>query len=190
MPEWLEKLDRDLLLAINGNHTPFWDQVMWTANEELTWLPLYIFAGLIILYHYGRKGIIMIILAAGLFFVSDQLASNLLRPRIERVRPSHEPGLSEMLHYVNNYRGEGYSFVSSIATIVFSLAFYFYFTLAKARWLLLLIFPWAFLLAISRIYLGVHYPTDIIAAVLIGLLIGWLGNRLYFWILKKFKPLL
>lgn len=189
MLDWLEKLDRALLLAINKSHTTFWDEVMWVANQDFTWLPLYILVGLIILYHFRRDGMVMIVIAAGLFFLSDQVASNLLRPWVQRVRPSHEPGLAEMLHYVNNYKGEGYSFVSSFATIVFSLGFYFYFTLTKTRWLLFLIFPWAILISISRIYLGVHYPSDIIFAVYVSVILAWLGSRLYFLIIKKLNKI-
>ena len=186
MLEWIEEIDRGILVAVNGSHTEFWDQVMWFASGKYTWLPFYLFLVVLVIYHYRRNGVVMVLLVALLILLADQLASGLLKPWVERLRPSHEPGLSDLLHIVNDYRGGRYGFVSSHAANVFSLAFYFYFTARdKIRWLPYVLFPWALFVAFSRVYLGVHYPTDILVPFIFSIIIAWLISRIYFLVIER-----
>src|SRR3989339_245238 len=123
MIEWINHIDRAILLAINGSHTPFLDSIMWFASGTLTWLPFYILLTGLLIYKFKRNSLPLL-----------------------------------QLHFVDNYQGGLYGFVSSHAANVFALAFYLNFVAAeKIPWLLYILFPWALFVSMSRVYLGVHY---------------------------------
>ena len=105
-----------------------------------------------------------------------------------RPRPSHTPLLQEQLRYLNSYRGGQYGFISSHAINVFSFVFFLLFTMGKKiNILLIILFIWAAAVAYSRIYLGVHFLTDIVVPVLLSIPLAWSMSKLYFYILKKVK---
>jgi len=188
MLETLQTIDEKLLLWVNGSHTPFWDEIMWFASGKWTWVPFYLMLIALLVWKFKKDAIPMILLIALLILISDQLASGLFKPLVQRLRPSHEPGLRETLHMVNGYRGGRYGFMSSHATNSFSLAFYLIFVAAsQLRWLPFVLIPWAFFVSVSRVYLGVHYPSDVLIPIVFSVLIAWLMSHLYHWIIKHHK---
>ncbi len=120
MLEQIKKLDKDLLLFINSNHNSFFDSIMWFACGKMNWLPLYAFIIVFSIVKYKKQSWLLILLIMPLIVVSDQLTSEIIKPLTERLRPSHESGLENLLHYVNNYRGGLYSFPSSHACNFFA----------------------------------------------------------------------
>lgn len=180
MVDSLLHLDQTLFLALNGIHSPFFDQFFWYATEPLIWLPLYLLALILLVREYGWKTITVIITVSLMIAASDQL-SNVTKYGTQRLRPSHEPQIEQMVHSVNDYKGGQYGFYSAHASTNFAIAIFLIVLLRRRyRWMVPILLIWASIMAYSRIYLGVHYPGDILAGtvvgVLLGILFGWLAR--------------
>lgn len=173
----LERLDQQLFLFLNSLNSPFWDQVMHAISGKVIWVPLYLAILIILGIKYKRKFLVIllfIILAATLADQTSVLFKNL----VQRLRPCHEPSLEGLIHLVNGECGGKFGFVSSHATNSFNVAF-ISLLFIKKRWYTISIILWALVVGYSRIYLGVHYPGDVICGSLLGALIGWSIYKLY-----------
>lgn len=175
------RLDSDILLWINGHYSPWLDTLMWYASQSYTWLPLYVLLiGLIAYKYHNWKSVLWILLgfavAVGL---SDFTCSSVIKPLVCRLRPTHEPALAGLVRVVNGYTGGLYSFCSSHAANTMSCALLFS-LLYKNNIATVCLMAWVALNCYSRMYLGVHYPSDII----VGLLIGALWAVSVYWALS------
>lgn len=187
MIEFLKYIDTKWLLEINNNHTGSLDVIMWWLSGTLIWIPFYAFLIFVIFYKLKREALPLILLVTILILCSDQLASGIIKPLVHRLRPSHNPEIESMLHYVNNYRGGQFGFISSHAMNVFSLSFYLLFSIKnKIAWLHFIMFAWAISVAYSRIYLGVHYPSDVIVPFLLSIGLGYGFSKLNQLITDKY----
>jgi len=185
--EYLDHIDQDLLLFFNGLNSPFWDQVMWWMSEQLIWLPLYLVIAGWLIYKFKWKAVIILILVALLITLSDQGSVHLFKEVFKRPRPCHDPDISGMVHLVRNHCGGEYGFVSSHAANTFAMAA-FTLLIIRKRWYSIFIILWATLVSYSRIYMGVHYPGDVIGGAILGFLLGFFIYRLYILIEKKIPP--
>ena len=173
----LERIDQQLFLFINSSNSPFFDQVMHAISGKLIWVPLYLAILVFLGFKYKRNFfiiIIFIILAATLADQSSVFVKNLFL----RLRPCHEPSLKGLVHLVNGECGGMYGFVSSHATNSFNVAL-LSLLFIKKRWYSISIIAWALVVGYSRIYLGVHYPGDVLCGSFLGAFIGWSMFRLY-----------
>lgn len=168
---FISTLDTSLTLAINSCHSPFFDNFFYIYTQTWTWIP----AILVLLVWMWRKwGVRSLYVVAGIalcILLSDQISSSLLKPLVARLRPTHNPEIADLIHIVNGYRGGRYGFVSSHAanavTFVTFTALVF-----RNRYYSILLSLWAFLTAYSRVYLGVHYVSDVVCGALVGILVG------------------
>jgi undecaprenyl-diphosphatase len=149
---------------------------MYQLTKALVWIPLYLFFLYLIIRQYKWKAIMIVVLAALMILVSDQL-SNLAKETFQRLRPSNEPGL--MVHLVNAYKGGDYGFYSAHATNNFSIAvFLIVLTGKRFKWIWTIALSYALIISYTRIYLGVHFPGDIIMGAIMGSLIGYFFGRI------------
>lgn len=188
MGEILVKLDTDIFLWLNSHNSLFWDVAMKMATGKLIWIGMYAALLYAMIKAYGwRTSLVMTLMIALAITMADQLTASVLRPIFERLRPSHvDNPISYMVHIVDNYRGGGrYSFPSCHASNTFALATLTSLMFKRLRYSLFIIF-WALLNCYSRIYLGVHYPGDLLAGTIIGIICGsicyFIGRIcIYYW---------
>lgn len=177
--KWINEMDKRGVLLINSHHNLFWDKIMWFASGETSWYPAYFLLILLLIYFYRKKSWLLILLIIPLVCFTDQLGTVIKSMEI-RMRPSHIPGIENLLHYVNNYRGGTIGFISNHACNVSGLTVYLtLITKQKIKWLPYVLFAWAFLVSYSRIYLGVHFPGDVIAGLFLGSFAGWMFALIY-----------
>lgn len=162
-------LDTDILLWINGHHEEWLDEVMWMASQAKTWIPVYVLlVGLLVKKFRNWKTVLIILIGFGVAVgLSDYLCSGILKPLVCRLRPTHEPSLEGMVHLVRGYTGGLYGFCSSHAANTMAVGLLFS-LLYKDNRATISLMIWVALNCYSRMYLGVHYPTDIICGLLIG----------------------
>ena len=186
MLDYLNDIDTDALLAVNGLHDMFQDALWWMVSAK--WSSLLLVLALVwILLHQNRRHALLVLLMLVLAFViADQVSSGLIKHLVERLRPTHDPSLGDAVHVVNGYRGGMYGFVSSHAANSFAAATLIA-LIMRHRLVTISLLAWAALQCYSRVYLGVHYPGDILGGVIVGVLAGWLVWGLMRWIQHRWR---
>jgi len=165
----LKVWDKDLFLFLNGMHSPLWDYTMTLFTLTPTWLLFYgLILGIIVKKH-EKKSLFIIVAIILLIVCSDQFAG-ILKHTIQRLRPSNEPGLAQLVHVFFSKGGQ-FGFVSAHAANTFAFATFSSLLFKNSRYSLF-IFPWAMIIAYSRIYLGVHYPGDVLGGAILGICVG------------------
>ena len=172
----IEQLDNDLFLILNGLHSPLFDTFMSLFTGKWIWVPMYAAILCAMIRAYRWRVVVSLALAIALTItLADQTCATLLRPEFERLRPSHPDNpISAMVHIVNGYRGGHYGFPSCHAANSFALAMFTTLLFVKRRWGIF-IFIWAAVNSYSRLYLGVHYPGDLLVGAIVGMTAGALG---------------
>lgn len=183
MLDFLIDLDKSLLLLCNSAHTAWLDHFNWMITARwfnlFVALPLLFVIGQVILKQRKQgfaEALIVIVALALAVAVADQVASSIFKPLFQRLRPSHDPTMSVVL--VNGYQGGRYGFISSHAANTFAAAV-FLIRLFRNRYLTASLLFWAVTVSYSRIYLGVHFPGDILCGALLGVIVGYGVYSLY-----------
>ncbi|MBC8619708.1 phosphatase PAP2 family protein [Parabacteroides faecis] len=184
MVEKILVYERDLFFMLNGSDSPFLDRFMWIFSGKTVWLPLAAFILIVLLYKKKWRESILILLAIVLVVtLCDQFASHVCKPIFTRFRPTHHPDFMDQVKTVFGYRGGKYGFISSHAANAFGFATYMS-LLFRYRLFTWTIFLWAVLTAYTRVYLGVHFISDIVPGAIAGVFFG----GLVYWLYVKVHP--
>ena len=178
---YLIELDKQLLLSVNGSPSLFLDGLAETLTTASTWIPLYT----ALLYLVAKSNdslqkVLLVVACAGMcVFLAGSLNDMFVKTAVARWRPTHDVEIGGLVDVVNGYRGGSYGFFSSHASNTFSLAVFFS-LLVRSRLLTFSLLAWSLLNCWTRMYLGVHFPGDILCGIVWGTLVGtvmWLIHR-------------
>lgn len=173
MLEWLELLDRALLLKINALHTPLLDTFMWYMSESWHTILLILAVAYAFYKKFSAKKAVEFVVGCAIVFACTDLSTNLIKHNVQRYRPTHNVEIKERIHLVNNYSGGKYGFFSAHSANTFGIITFMFLCIhwVRTRYkLLLYIYP--LVVVYSRVYLGVHYPSDVLTGMISGLIFG------------------
>ncbi len=184
--------DRSAFLVINGAHSAGADGFFWYVSDPRVWIPVYALFFVLIKLRWGWRGLWWSLPVIALMILCTDTGSVVLfKNTVQRLRPSHAEDLKDLIHLVRNsdgelYMGGRYGFVSSHAANHFGIAaFMTGILLRKPSWTLWVLMAWAALIGYSRIYLGVHYPGDVVVGAIYGAIIGWLAFRVFLYLHER-----
>ena len=183
MIETLKNIDTQLFLLLNGMHNSFFDVVMWSISNKTLWIPMYAYLFYLLVKQYKKQTWVILLVIIASVALADSLSVALFKNVFMRLRPSHNSALEGLVHIVNGYKGGNYGFISSHAANTFALAVILaHFLKNKFQYFPIFIYSWAVLVCYSRIYLGVHYPIDVICGGLFGNIIALIVLKTYnYW---------
>ena len=177
--EALLPYERNLFLWLNDMHASYWDVFMWIYSGKAIWIPLVVSCFIIFVYKVKWKEAVLVILCAALVgLLCDQVSVGIIKPFFERLRPTHHPDFKNFVEIVHGYRGGRLGFVSAHAANGFGVVV-FSSLLFRYRPYTIAITLWALITCYSRIYLGVHFITDILGGIIVGGLVGLLVYYIY-----------
>ena len=179
-------LDRDAFVFLNSLGNETWDVFWLTLTNKWTAIPLYVLLLYLIVRQWGWKRTFYVLIGVALLILATDQLANFFKYGLQRPRPCYDAELQELTRLVKASCGGKYSFYSAHASNAMAVAAYFFLALAPLRksfGILLLI--WAALVAYSRIYIGVHFPLDVLFGMGVGALMGWLFYKLTIFTLLK-----
>lgn len=185
----IQDMDMQVLSLFNGSDNIMLDQMVQILTSGLTWIPLYVMLFFVVMRNNETMGQIALVVGSAIFCVlfADGLVDGIIKQLAERWRPSDDPTFKYMVQVVDDIRPKGYSFCSAHAANTMSLAVFFS-LLIRSKMLTITLVIWSLINCWTRLYLGVHYPSDILCGMIIGIIVGILVYLLYYKIYLRISP--
>lgn len=185
----IQDMDMQVLSLFNGSDNIMLDQMVQILTSGLTWIPLYVMLFFVVMRNNETMGQIALVVGSAIFCVlfADGLVDGIIKQLAERWRPSNDPTFKYMVQVVDDIRPKGYSFCSAHAANTMSLAVFFS-LLVRSKLLTITLVIWSLINCWTRLYLGVHYPSDILCGMIIGIIVGILVYLLYYKIYLRISP--
>lgn len=185
----IQDMDMQVLSLFNGSDNIMLDQMVQILTSGLTWIPLYVMLFFVVIRNNETMGQIALVVGSAIFCVlfADGLVDGIIKQLAERWRPSNDPTFKYMVQVVDDIRLKGYSFCSAHAANTMSLAVFFS-LLVRSKLLTITLVTWSLINCWTRLYLGVHYPSDILCGMMIGIIVGILVYQLYYKIYLRISP--
>lgn len=185
----IQDMDMQVLSLFNGSDNIMLDQMVQILTSGLTWIPLYVMLFFVVIRNNETMGQIALVVGSAIFCVlfADGLVDGIIKQLAERWRPSNDPTFKYMVQVVDDIRLKGYSFCSAHAANTMSLAVFFS-LLVRSKLLTITLVTWSLINCWTRLYLGVHYPSDILCGMIIGIIVGILVYLLYYKIYLRISP--
>ena len=182
-------MDMQVLSLFNGSVNIMLDQMVQILTSGLTWIPLYVMLFFVVMRNNETMGQIALVVGSAIFCVlfADGLVDGIIKQLAERWRPSNDPTFKYMVQVVDDIRPKGYSFCSAHAANTMSLAVFFS-LLIRSKMLTITLVIWSLINCWTRLYLGVHYPSDILCGMIVGIIVGILVYLLYYKIYLRISP--
>jgi undecaprenyl-diphosphatase len=180
VPEQILHLDYALMLKINKQWTAPWlDTATLFARESYLYVPFYLFLALFMILNFGSKGAWWVVVALSMAGLCDIMSSKIIKEIFDRPRPCRDPFMGDQIRFIAKYCGMNGSFISSHASNHFAAAMFIFQTLKwmDKKWGL--VFGWAAAICYAQVYVGVHYPSDVLAGAGFGCLVGALTARFF-----------
>lgn len=185
----IQDMDMQVLSLFNGSDNIMLDHMVQILTSGLTWIPLYVMLFFVVMRNNETMGQIALVVGSAIFCVlfADGLVDGIIKQLAERWRPSNDPTFKYMVQVVDDIRLKGYSFCSAHAANTMSLAVFFS-LLIRSKLLTITLVTWSLINCWTRLYLGVHYPSDILCGMIIGIIVGILVYLLYYKIYLRISP--
>lgn len=185
----IQDMDMQVLSLFNGSDNIMLDQMVQILTSGLTWIPLYVMLFFVVMRNNETMGQIALVVGSAIFCVlfADGLVDGIIKQLAERWRPSNDPTFKYMVQVVDDIRLKGYSFCSAHAANTMSLAVFFS-LLIRSKMLTITLVIWSLINCWTRLYLGVHYPSDILCGMIIGIVVGILVYIIYYKIYLRISP--
>ena len=186
MLEQLLQLDQELFLYLNGLGTETWDRFWMFMTRTKNSLPLYALLLYLVIKNFGTKRTLVILVATALLITCTDQLSNFFKYGIGRLRPCHDPEISDIMRLVKSYCGGKFGYFSAHAANSFAPATFFALLFkGKVKFIGWIMILWAIIVAYSRIYIGVHFPLDVLTGAAIGAFFGWVFYKLSIFAFQK-----
>lgn len=186
MWETLIQNDKELFLFLNNMGSSTWDAFWIFLTHKLSSIPLYAVLLLLSYKKFGLRATLVLLVAVALLISVTNGLADFFKYGVQRLRPCYDPDLSNAFRLVKDHCGGKFGYFSAHAGNTSAVAMFFSILLkSKFRYIGIFLMFWAFLVAYSRIYIGVHFPLDVISGIGIGLFFGWLFAKLYIFALFR-----